>query len=158
MSAEPREVACLDCHKLFEWRDEAAKIWLCTECQALRAKCASPEAEAHARDSDPDTSHAAAESVRRITETQEAIADLMRHIGRPMTDTEIAYRYGEWREHFGDAIPRSSPSGLRTRRSELVERKIVRDSGKRERLPSRRHAILWEIVKWLEGDETEAQQ
>lgn len=110
------------------------------------------EERARARNTDPDTSHRAADSVKRITETQEAIADLMRHIGRPMTDTEIAVRYADWRQHFGKVIPRSSPSGLRTRRSELVERKVVRDSGRREVLPSGRRAILWEIVEWPDAD------
>jgi len=103
--------------------------------------------EAHARNSDPDTSHAAAESVQRVTDTQVAIADLMRHIGRPITDTELATHYATWHAEFGEeTVPRSSPSGLRTRRSELVDRKIVQDSGQRELLPSGRHAILWELV------------
>lgn len=107
------------------------------------------EPEAHARRDDPETSHEAARSVRNIRESQMAIADLMRHVGRPISDTEIGAIYGAWRAEGGDAMPAQSPSGLRTRRSELVELGVVEDSGQRERLPSKRWAILWQIKPGL---------
>lgn len=39
-----------------------------------------------------------------------------------------------------------SPSGLRTRTNELVQKGLVKDSGKRESTPSGRKAIIWEAV------------
>ena len=66
--------------------------------------------EAHARRDDPDTSHAAAASVTALTATRLAIIDVLATYG-PATDETIALHYDG---------PPASPSGLRTRRSELV--------------------------------------
>jgi hypothetical protein len=57
----------------------------------------------------------------------------------PMTDERI-YR-------FHRITAAMSPSGARTRRCELVVAGKVADSGKRERLPSGRMAVVWEAVK-----------
>ena len=86
-----------------------------------------------ARTGDPDTSYEAAERVVSITATRRAILNLLEVHG-PMTDEDIARLYDG---------PRSSPSGLRTRRSELVRAGRVVDTGHRARLSTGRHGIVW---------------
>lgn len=93
---------------------------------------------AHARRSDPDTSHAAAASIseQALTDGQRAVLQTLRRIG-PAIDPQIHAAYvGPWQ----------SPSGIRTRRSELVVQGLVRDTERRVRLPSGRHAIVWDAV------------
>jgi hypothetical protein len=70
----------------------------------------------HARTLDPSTSHAAALSVSRITGTKEAILSILTS---PMTDVELIDRYYA-KSDLGIA-PTASPSGIRSRRAELVE-------------------------------------
>lgn len=91
---------------------------------------------AHARRTDPSTSHAAADSVDRIRESQALILGILRAFG-PMTDTEIA-------ERIRPGV--MSPSGCRTRRSELVTKGKVVDSGERKRLDSGRMSIVWRAI------------
>lgn len=90
--------------------------------------------EAHARRTDPDTSHAAAASVK-VRQSQERILALLRRTG-PVTDSELidAATYEPWL---------MSPSGIRSRRAELVDAGLVEDSGQRVRLPSGRLSIVW---------------
>ena len=89
------------------------------------------------RKTDPETSLAAAESVAKITEKQRSVLAVLRHYG-PATDEEI-------RDKFP---PNSqSDSGLRTRRSELVRRGLVRHSGEYRTLASGRQARVWEAVE-----------
>lgn len=92
------------------------------------------EDRAVARNTDPETSHAAAKSVGsdRIRSSQKIILNLLRKFG-PMTDAEIA---GLMKVGF-------SPSGTRTRRKELVDKGLVRDSGNRKRTSSGRSTIVW---------------
>ena len=89
-----------------------------------------------ARRTDPGTSWAAAHSVTdtTITRTKKAILRALEH--GPMTDEDIASAVG---------IAYTTPSGLRTRRRELVDAGLVRDSGRRTRLESGRQAIVWEL-------------
>lgn len=89
--------------------------------------------EAHARLTDPDTSHAAAASVN-VRRSQQQVLALLRE--GPATDQHLATRAYE----RGLTI---SPSGLRSRRHELVDAGLVEDTGLRERLPSGRHAAVW---------------
>lgn len=100
---------------------------------------------AHARRTDPDTSHAAAASISsdKIRLSQEAVRTVVRLI-EPCCDLEIADYYR--RMASARKWPPQSDSGLRTRRSELVEKGIVVDSGKRRRLPSGRQSILWRLA------------
>ncbi len=90
-----------------------------------------------ARADDPATSHAAAASVKGLRDSQNAVLRVL-WVSGPATDEQIAVRY----EHLADA-PRQSPSGLRTRRKELVERGLVVDTGHTRKLKSGRKAILW---------------
>ena len=88
-----------------------------------------------ARVSDPVTSHDAAESVDRVTETQEYVLKALR---RPRVDVELIEAYRAFKR-----APRASESGIRSRRAELVDRGLVVDTGRRVRLESGRFAIVW---------------
>jgi len=95
---------------------------------------------AHARRGDPDTAHQAAEALTAPTlrASQEAVLGLFHQVG-PMTDERLVHRYG-----FGP--PRQSPSGLRSRRHELVVLGKLKDSGRREKLASGRLAVVWTLA------------
>lgn len=94
-----------------------------------------PEPRAHARNTDPVTSHEAADSVRKIRESQAAV---LRTFERQdyLTDVELVRIYHEHPQ---------SVSGLRTRRRELVDLGRIEDSGLKTRLPSGRRAIVWRL-------------
>ena len=91
--------------------------------------------KAHARASDPHTSHDAARSLSpaKLRDSQKAVLGHFRKFG-PMTDTDLVNLY------VGSP---QSRSGLRTRRSELVDRGLVEDTGARKKLPTGRNAIVW---------------
>ena len=91
-----------------------------------------------ARTEDPDTSKAAAQSQKavRMSAVRTAIHQLLWRHREGLTDNDIARLYDG---------PPVSPSGLRTRRAELVDGGLVRDSGQRAVLGSGRKAILWEV-------------
>jgi hypothetical protein len=95
-----------------------------------------------ARHSDPDTSHLAAESLtaERIRQSQAEVLRTLSLYG-PMDDTELV------------ALLRDvqSPSGVRTRRSELVRLGKVIDSGARATLKSGRRGIVWACAGWLKA-------
>lgn len=93
----------------------------------------------NARNTDPSTSHEAARSVDNITLTQEYI---IRALQRPATDVALVDRYRNIK-----SAPAASESGIRSRRSELVSKGVIRDSGSREVLPSGRRAIVWELSR-----------
>jgi hypothetical protein len=96
----------------------------------------------YARNTDPETSHDAAASIREINRTQ---ASILQALLTPATDVEIIERY---RRITG--APLASDSGIRSRRAELVTRGMVQDSGRRAILESGRKAIIWEAT-WLAG-------
>lgn len=93
-----------------------------------------------ARTGDPSTSWDAARSVdlSRRTRTQREILGILGAHG-PLTDEEIA----------GYAAARgslTSPSGLRTRRAELVDRGAVVDTGQRRLTQAGRRTIVWGLL------------
>ena len=89
-----------------------------------------------ARATDPDTSWQAARSVGELRPRQAAVLELLAdHDG--LTDEDIARLY---------VGPRQSPSGLRTRRRELVDMGLVVDSGRRGVTVSGRSTIVWEVA------------
>jgi hypothetical protein len=94
---------------------------------------------AHARRTDPWTSHAAADSLTsdKIRRSQDAVLRFLRERGG-MDDGTLVAAY--------DLQPPQSPSGLRTRRAELVSRGLVRDSGRTITTTSGRKSIVWEAV------------
>lgn len=79
-----------------------------------------PEPEAHARTTDPVTSHEAAASVESITQKQEAVLTVFRTFGGRMHLAALVANYRK-RGLTGD-LPKQSDSGIRTRAAELVER------------------------------------
>lgn len=91
-----------------------------------------------ARRGDPGTSWAAAASVENLTRTRRAVLAVLEAHPEGMTDPEI------W-----EALPwdeRTSPSGIRTRRAELVDAGLVKDSGRTKRGRTNRRMILWEVA------------
>lgn len=116
--------------------------------QAMRGACA-PCAEYAmrkikrpvARPTDPSTSWEAAASLKpdNIRESQAKIMKVLLRAG-PMTDQEI---YGFVQEFM-------SESGARTRRKELVDYGLVRDSGRRATTASGRSTIVWEAATGVE--------
>ena len=95
------------------------------------------------RTTDPETSHEAEYSVGRLRESHSAIYRLFEEVER-MTDTTLVEVYPIFQEEH-PKLPKMSPSGLRTRRKELVEEGMLRDSGEHEILPTNRKAIVWEL-------------
>lgn len=92
-----------------------------------------------ARAGDPSTSHMAAASIptEKMRERQKAVLVCLTRFG-PMTDEEIALCYPRV-----PGLPEQSPSGLRTRRSELHYAGHVVDTGGKRELQSGRLAIVW---------------
>ena len=91
-----------------------------------------------ARRTDPETSHAAARSVRSLTDRQAAVLQIISVQG-PIHDHALVIAYAD------TDLPLQSESGIRTRRKELVDRGWVIDSGHRAVLPSGRKAIIWMV-------------
>lgn len=97
----------------------------------------------HARTTDPITSHQAAASVTKITETQSVIIWLFeKHMY--LTDEQLYAYYTETMALGG--APMASSSGIRTRRSELTQLGYLEDSGRRAKTISNRNAIIWQRV------------
>lgn len=98
---------------------------------------------AHARRGDPETSVAAAASISpaKLRESQAAVLRLYDG-GVRLYDDALLDLY----QHEVDrrTAPPQSPSGLRTRRRELVDLGLLRDSNVRQMLPTGRSSILWE--------------
>lgn len=105
-------------------------------------------AAAMARRTDPEESHAAARSVTDITEKQQMVLDCLIFVGKPVTDFDLAGWYEHLRVRQGWAL--QSPSGLRTRRSELAARGIIVRAGIGI-LPTGRKAARWSLADWTEG-------
>lgn len=105
-----------------------------------------PAPEAHARHRDPDTSHEAAESISpRLRQLQALVLDFAASQPDGFTDVDL-------NQHFD-----THASTYRTRRSELVEKGFIRDSGERraygENGTGRRH-VIWQItVEGLKANE-----
>jgi len=100
-----------------------------------------------ARWSDPEESHEAAASVTNVTEKQQAVLDCL--TGLHLTDHALGERYESLRAERG--WPEQSESGLRTRRSELVDRGLVEKTG-RGKLPSGRNAAIWAVARRGAGE------
>jgi hypothetical protein len=95
---------------------------------------------AHARRTDPVTSHEAAASItsERIRQSQAMVLAELQS-GGPCHDYELIRRL----ESQGRVVTRS---GIQTRRCELVALGLVEDSGEKVRLETGRRAIVWRAV------------
>lgn len=91
---------------------------------------------AYARRTDPETSHAAAASVK-VRASQLAVLRFIEREG-PMTDEHLVQTY--------DGEPAQSPSGLRTRRKELVDQGLIEWTGELARMSTGRQARVWRKV------------
>lgn len=96
--------------------------------------------QARARNTDPQTSHDAADRVRGVNAVQSTILMILWQRG-PLTDPQIAEYYNQ-RVADGTAT-KHSKSGLRTRRKELVEMGKVSPAAWKEKLSSGRYATVW---------------
>lgn len=97
-------------------------------------------ASAHARRSDPFTSHAAAASVLDLTATQRYILEAFGN-GNGFTDDELIKYYGST---YGLVHP-ASDSSIRSRRSELVDMGKVMDTGSTRPTPFGRASTVWHL-------------
>ena len=98
------------------------------------------EPRPRARRDDPSTSHAAAASVRALTPTRRRVWEIVSQ--QPSTDFEIR---DQW---FATDGPPISDSGLRTRRSELVEMGLLADSGRTRKGPTGRAYTVWRATEF----------
>lgn len=87
-----------------------------------------------ARTTDPETSHEAAQSITNITPLKQ---EILQRLMTPMTDADLI------------AVIRNgsrllvTESGVRSRRAELVQAGLVKDTGERVKLATGRSAIVW---------------
>jgi hypothetical protein len=95
---------------------------------------------AHARTTDPVTSHEAAESVKNVSPTQLIILSLLEI---PQTDEELVANYNNLRKDNPTIVPKASQSGIRSRRAELFQAEKVVPVGY-ALTESGRRAIVWE--------------
>jgi len=91
---------------------------------------------------DPSTSHQAAASILDTRTTMRVILHILAKGNA--TDEVIGYVYDGLVD--ADRAPMASPSGLRSRRAELVDLELVEDSGDRRPLSTGRRAIVWQIT------------
>lgn len=92
--------------------------------------------QARARITDPETSHQAAASVRDMSRTQEIILNILKMRG-PMTDEQI---FEQWDMNISGHV---SPSGLRSRRAELVRQGLVHNTGLTQANATGRKCTIW---------------
>ena len=88
----------------------------------------------HARTTDPETSHEAAMSVTNITPLK---YEILQRLMTPMTDTDL------YQLLTTNSRLIVTESGVRSRRAELVQAGLVRDTGERIKLATGRRAIVW---------------
>lgn len=112
--------------------------------QSGDVKITLPGGEAHTRTDDPGTSHAAAATVGDLRASQSALYDVLKAAPRGLTDEELIVAYAL--ASATDTLPRQSDSGIRTRRSELVDSGIVMDGGERRVTEAGRLSIVWKIA------------
>lgn len=95
-----------------------------------------------ARASDPETSHDAADSVRDLTRYRAEVLHTLTVCG-PMTDEELV--------DLHMSTDGGTPSGIRTRRAELVRLDRVRWTGDHVVGATGRRARVWAVVPRSEG-------
>ena len=101
------------------------------------------EPHAVARRTDSETSHEAADSVKDITDTQEFILDCFSCWG-PMTDEQLMDTINPRSKPMEHLI---SPSGLRSRRAELVANGLLEWSGGYGETRAGRRSRIWRVKR-----------
>lgn len=94
---------------------------------------------AHARSTDLDTSHEAAQSIGPLTLRQHAVYALLLDLG-PVPDATLVYMY-----RLESDLPRQSDSGIRSRRHELVVMGMVAAHGTITLAGGRKHTV-WQAI------------
>jgi hypothetical protein len=97
--------------------------------------------EAHTRTGDPATSRQAAASINDLRESQRAVLKVFERTHNPMTDETLIAVYTRLAPEMN--LPTQSESGLRSRRAELVEGGLLRDTGEKAQISTGRNAVLW---------------
>ncbi len=97
---------------------------------------------AHARRTDPETSHQAAASVSDITDKQFAVLVCLRATG-PVLYLELINAYEEAVRR--GVMPAQSESGIRSRRHELVEEGMAKSVNRRPNSRGRL-ATVWQAL------------
>lgn len=111
-----------------------------THRQVEESRAQLPGGEAHARSTDPTTSHLAAAGI--VTKpSQIAVLRVFRSAGEPMADFEL-----EMIAIAVEGAGRFSPSRLRSARSELQAAGLVRSTGDRRPTPYGRVADVHELT------------
>lgn len=93
-----------------------------------------------ARSTDPVTSHLAAASVKNINETQQEVLRVMGLLG-PVTDEKLVNTFQFYSK------TKISPSGIRSRRAELVTKGLVEATALTGTTVSGRRATVWRTVR-----------
>lgn len=123
---------------LYELGAKEAATFVSAVAPPVPAPPIHPPAHTRSRAGDPATSRAAARSLDpdRLGPVYRRILTILRG-SEGLTDEDL---HGRW------TGPIVSMSGLRTRRAELVDAGLVRDSGRREKLRSGRQGIVWVVA------------
>lgn len=96
---------------------------------------------AHARKSDPFTSHLAAATIMDATTLQIRIIQCFDSVPGGLTDEQLVNLYNSM---WGNSFP-ATESSIRSRRSELNHRGSIIDTGKTRNTKNGHKAIVWEI-------------
>lgn len=104
------------------------------------------DADAYAKRDDPLTSWEAADAfdAELLKARMKSVYDCLKWFG-PCTNDELEESYAQQQEPNG--WPKQTPQSIRSRRSELTDRMLVRDTGERVVKPSGRRAVVWEVVR-----------
>lgn len=95
----------------------------------------------HARTTDPDTSHDAAETVTHVAVMRARVYGLYLTHPEGLTDEQLLAVYSA--QHGGSLRSLEARSSPRKRRSDLAQQGLLEDSGERRRLTSGRRGVVW---------------
>ena len=96
---------------------------------------------AYARNSDPITSHLAAQSIMDVTTLQIRIMQCFESTTGGLTDEQLVNVY---KAMWGNSFP-ATESSIRSRRSELHHKGAIVDTAKTRQTRNGHKAIIWEI-------------
>ena len=105
----------------------------------------SDDEQARARNSDPVESHWAADSVTNLRAKQNDVLTVFRSVGSTPLSEELLVTIYTAMAETGRVAPQSI-SGIRTRRSELERKGMIKKSSLRALTPRGRPCGMWELV------------